>query len=115
MIRNFWKAGIALVVLTVGLSATAQAQYGLYNGGIGAGVYSRGVNYGGYSTYGYNNYRPYTTYYGGGGYNNYYGGGPVWHDTSHYHYHPGGFVPHRNHYHYVPGHYDLHRTGHYHW
>jgi len=111
MIRNFWKAGIALVVLTVGLAATAQAQigYGNFNGGIGAGVYSRGVNYGGYSTYNYNNYRPYTTYYGGGY------GGPVWHDTSHYHYQPGGYVPHRNHYHYVPGHYDLHRSGHYHW
>ncbi len=107
MIRHLWKAGIALVVLTIGLTATAQAQYGLYSNGIGAGVYSRGVNYGGYSTYRYNSYRPYTTYYGGGG--------PVWHDTSHLHYHPGGFVPHRNHYHYVPGHYDVHRTGHYHW
>ncbi len=36
----------------------------------------------------------------------------VWHDTSHYDYHPGGYVRHRNHYHYVPGHYDYHRTGH---
>jgi hypothetical protein len=109
MLRNFWKAGIAVVVLTIGLAATAEAQIGYrgnLNGGIGAGVYSRGVyNYGGYGNR-YNTYRPYNTYYGGG---------PVWHDTSHYHYHPGGFVPHRNHYHYVPGHYDLHRSGHYHW
>lgn len=40
---------------------------------------------------------------------------PVWHDTTHLDYHPGGLVPHRNHFHYVPGHYDVHRTGHYHW
>jgi hypothetical protein len=39
-------------------------------------------------------------------------GGHVWHDTSHYDYHPGGFVRHYDHYDYVPGHYDYHRTGH---
>ena len=38
----------------------------------------------------------------------------AWHDTSHYHYHPGYFQRHWNHYHYVPGHYHLHRSGHYH-
>jgi hypothetical protein len=63
----------------------------------------------------------------GGSYRSYYGGhgihhraysqghldrGHSWHDTSHYDYHPGGFVRHRNHYHYVPGHYDYHQTGH---
>ena len=36
-----------------------------------------------------------------------------WHDTSHYDYHPGGFVRHGNHYDYRPGHYDYHREGHY--
>ena len=57
-------------------------------------------------------------YYGGyrtaryGGYGDYYGGHSDWHDTSHYDYHPGEFVRHRNHYHYVPGHYDFHETGH---
>ena len=35
-----------------------------------------------------------------------------WHDTSHYDYHPGEYVRHRNHYHYVPGHYDFHQEGH---
>jgi hypothetical protein len=35
-----------------------------------------------------------------------------WHDTTHYDYHPGQYVPHYNHYDYVPGHYDLHRSGH---
>jgi len=39
---------------------------------------------------------------------------PVFHDTSHFDYVPGGFVPHGNHFHYVPGQYRLHRTGHYH-
>jgi hypothetical protein len=38
--------------------------------------------------------------------------GPVWHDTTHYDYHPGQVVPHGNHLDYVPGHYDLHRSGH---
>ena len=59
--------------------------------------------YGGYRTarYGYG--------YGGG---DCYGGRSVWHDTSHYDYHPGEVVRHRNHYHYVPGHYDFHETGH---
>lgn len=115
--RNLWKVGLAVAVLTVGLGTTAQAQYG-----IGAGVYSRGIPNFGNRSYGYNNYvQPRTTYYGGGGfgYNNYnynsYYRAPVYHDTTHYDFHPGGYVPHGNHYHYVPGHYDLHRTGHYHW
>jgi hypothetical protein len=46
------------------------------------------------------------------GYGDYYGGGHVWHDTSHYDYHPGEFIRHGNHYHYVPGHYDYHPQGH---
>jgi hypothetical protein len=51
-------------------------------------------------------------YYGGYG-GGYHGGHYDWHDTSHYDYHPGEFVRHRNHFHYVPGHYDYHETGHY--
>lgn len=38
----------------------------------------------------------------------------VWHDTSHYDYHPGSFRRHGNHLHFIPGHFDLHRTGHMH-
>ena len=52
--------------------------------------------------------------WGGGGW----GGGyrpPRYHDTSHLHYQPGGFVPHGNHYHYVPGQYYIHRQGHWHY
>jgi hypothetical protein len=61
-----------------------------------------------------------TSYYSGygGGYGSYYdscygGYGGGWHDTSHYDYHPGEVVRHRNHYHYVPGHYDYHQDGHF--
>lgn len=46
-----------------------------------------------------------------GGYHGY--SQPTWHDTSHYDYHPGYYVPHGNHLHYVPGHYDFHQSGHY--
>ena len=45
-------------------------------------------------------------------------GGHVWHDTSHWDYHPGGYVDHGDHLHYYPGHYDFHHAGHwdhYHW
>ena len=40
-------------------------------------------------------------------------GGHVWHDTSHWDYHPGRLVPHYDHYDYVPGHYHYHREGHF--
>ncbi len=123
MIRHLWKAGLTLVALTFVFGSAAQAQHGHHHGGIGQGVYSRGVNInGGYGNrgYGYNNYvQPRTSFYGniggiGFGYNNF-NRRPVYHDTTHYDYHPGGFVPHGNHYDYIPGHYDLHNTGHYHW
>ena len=43
------------------------------------------------------------------GHHSYYGHGRrVWHDTTHYDYHPGEWVRHGHHYHYIPGHYDLH-------
>ncbi len=102
MIRRLCKSAVLIVVLSIGLSAAAQAQYSLYA--------NRGGTFSGYNVP--RSATPRTTYYGGG-YNNFYRG-PVWHDTSHYHYHPGGFVPHGNHFHYIPGHYDLHRSGHWH-
>jgi hypothetical protein len=37
----------------------------------------------------------------------------VWHNTTHWDYHPGYYQRHFNHYHYVPGHFDLHRSGHF--
>jgi hypothetical protein len=58
--------------------------------------------------------------FGGHGpyYSNVYYGGHVWHDTSHWDYHPGGYVAHYDHFDYVPGHYHFQNTGHwdhYHW
>jgi hypothetical protein len=47
------------------------------------------------------------------GHGHYYG--PVWHDTSHWDYHPGHYVAHYDHFDYVPGHFDFHHTGHWHY
>jgi len=54
-------------------------------------------------------------YSGRSSYGSCYSPSPVWHDTSHYDYHPTQVIPHRNHYHVVPGHYDYHRSGHWHY
>lgn len=73
--------------------------------------FSFGSGYGGYG--GYGGYYGDSHYGHGHGYGYDYGRrGRVWHDTSHYDYHPGGFQRHYDHYHYVPGHYDFHRDGH---
>ncbi len=75
------------------------------------------IRFGSNAGYGYNNGYGYNrgysqNYYGGyGGYG--YNRSPrVYHDTSHYDYHPGQVVRHRNHLHSQPGHYDFHRSGH---
>lgn len=81
MFRNLLKVGALIVVLTLGMTASASAQH--YHGGHGHGGHNHGY--------------------------------PTWHNTSHLHYHPGGFQRHGNHFHYVPGHFDVHRTGHWHW
>ena len=119
-----------VTALAIGLigSATASAQgYGWMGGGYGHGGYGHG-GYGGYDCdYGYGGGYSglYSAGYGGyGGGLGYSGRGisvgigfgrpAVWHDTSHLHYHPGGYVRHRGHFDYVPGHYDVHRSGHWH-
>ena len=66
-----------------------------YRPGVSISVGRAGFNFG---------YSSYPSYYNR----------PYYHNTTHYDYHPGGVVRHRNHFHYVPGHYDLHRTGHWH-
>ena len=80
---------------------------------ISFGVGGRGSHYGhGHSNYGYNRVG-----YNRGYFNSCrpsYFSRSYYHDTSHYDYHPGEFVPHGDHYHYQPGHYDYHRTGHWH-
>jgi hypothetical protein len=109
----------------VGLGLIAGAPNRVDAGGFGVPVAHGGYNL---SPGPYGGYGPYTTYggYGGGGIAGYgklggygiypgYGGltgGAVWHDTSHFDYYPGGYVPHGNHLDYVPGHSAYHRDGH---
>lgn len=105
-------ASVVAVVLAFGTySAPAKADsFGIHVSGPGYHVdlgraHHRHAYYGGHRSLGYG-------FYG----NSCYGGGRTWHDTSHWDYHPGEFVRHRNHYHYVPGHLDYHHTGHWdHW
>jgi len=115
------KLGFVALAMAVGFSAfsgTAQAQYPGYGGCYSGNGFSIGFGRGTGSPYaagyasgygrGYSGYAAYPvaprTYYRA----------PVYHDTTHYDYHPGEHVRHGNHYHYQPGHYDLHRSGHWH-
>lgn len=88
--RNLVFAAVALLALGFTFATSSEAE-------------ARHCYYGGYGGYGYSGYPTWNTYYGGHSH---------WHDTSHLHYHPGGFERHGNHFHYRPGHWDVHRTGH---
>jgi hypothetical protein len=90
MFRNLLKVGALLIVLTLGMAATASAH----------------EPHGGHNHGGHNH---------GGGISIGWGGYPTFHNTSHYHYHPATLQQHGNHFHVIPGHYDLHQTGHWHW
>ncbi|MFV0445827.1 MAG: hypothetical protein ACK5Q5_19795 [Planctomycetaceae bacterium] len=100
-------------------TAAALAAFGenTADAGCGYGYTGRFGNYGGYSRYTSNYfYRP--TPFAGHIHHNVnpntatWGGGHLhWHDTSHYDYQPGGFVPHGNHY--QPGGYIYHQDGHF--
>lgn len=105
----------AAALLTVG-AGTSEADHGIVGGvyGRGHGHYShhRGF-YEGPRIY----FGRYSSGYRGGFYGGFHGrhghhGHHHWHDTSHWDYHPGGFVPHYDHYDYVPGHWDWHQEGH---
>lgn len=109
-IKGFGVA-IAAIVLASFTAGSAQAQcgygdYGYYGGGSG---FSMQIGNAGFSSF--NRVPIYDTHY----HRPVYSHGPVWHDTSHYHYHGPSAVRHRNHYHVVPGHYHLHRSGHWDW
>ena len=100
--------GMFLVLGTFTTPASADG-FALHLGGPGYHVDIGRPHYSYYNV----GYGGYDSCYRGGYYSAYGGyGGGVWHDTSHYDYHPGEFVRHRNHYHYVPGHYDFHEDGH---
>lgn len=107
-----WLGAAILVACGLGSESNETKAQGIHFGagpvhvdiGNPHGGWYRG-NYGGY----HGHYDRHSTYHQG-----HWGGSHYWHDTSHWDYHPGSFVRHRNHYHYVPGHYDLHRDGHWH-
>jgi len=97
MIKNVLVVCVVLIGSLVLLTASVEA----------------GGRCGGYSpqpAYGYSNY--YGGFHNNWSHQNYGHSHNVWHNTSHYDYHPGYLQPHRNHFHYVPGHYDYHQTGH---
>lgn len=88
-----------------GFSISVGRGYGGYGGYYGAPL----AGYGRLGGYGFTN--TYGSRFVGRGYG--YGRGTsVWHDTSHYDYYPGRYVPHGNHFDYVPGHYHWHNDGH---
>jgi hypothetical protein len=112
----------AMVCLAAGAGA-AEAGHGIVGGVYGRVGYGRASNpshysynrgfYGGprvYSSYGSRGLPG--IYYGRHGQGHHGHGGHYWHDTSHFDYHPGGFVPHYDHYDYIPPHYDWHQEGH---
>jgi hypothetical protein len=111
MKRLMVLTGIVAVVVafsTFGSPARA-GDFGIHLAGPGYHVDLGRAHYGGGYYDGYRGYRSVGYGYPG---RDCYRGYKVWHDTSHYDYHPGEFVRHRNHFHYVPGHYDYHETGH---
>jgi hypothetical protein len=120
MFRNLLTAGALLIALTFGMTATASA-HGPNGGHNYVGKKHGNHNYVGHNHGGHNHggYK-YGAYKQGGsisfgGVNIGWGGYPTYHDTTHLHYHQGGYQQHGNHFHYVPGHYDVHQSGHYHW
>ena len=106
------------LVASVPEPADAQIRVQFGNGGVtwGSGSGWNSGYYGGRNYYSDRNYYSGTRYSNRGWNDGYYGRsrGNVWHDTSHYDYHPTTVVPHGDHYDVIPGHYDYHRTGHWH-
>ena len=95
--KTFALTFTAAISLALGGTSEADA------GGCRRGGFYGGWG-GGFGGHIHHNVNPYTATWGGGHLH--------WHDTSHLHYQPGGFVPHGNHFHYQPGGYYLHQTGH---
>lgn len=117
MIRGMAVAVVAMTAFALTTESANAQYYGHHGHRVQRGPSCYG---GGFSHY---SYRPGLSISLGTGYGSGIGFGysnrmlysrPVYHNTTHYDYHPGGYIRHRNHLHYVPGHYDLHRTGHWH-
>ena len=100
--KRFFIASVAVIGMLLVGGNTSEAGGIRLSFGTGRGYHGGYGHHGyGYRSRGFNRYPTYRA--------------PRWHDTSHYDYHPGGYVPHGNHLHYVPGHYDFHQTGHFHY
>ncbi|TWU29431.1 hypothetical protein [Bythopirellula polymerisocia] len=101
--KSVMLIGAVLVTSYVAGYASEANGQGLYIS-VGQSRHHGGWNDGNYRGFYGNNYRVHHP--------GHWGGGHFYHDTSHYDYHPGGYVRHYNHFDYVPGHYDYHQTGH---
>lgn len=105
------KKFLILAVLAVGAMTATNAFAGDHHGH---------SHRGGRGFVGANSYHNHGSQYQYGGWGNGWGVGIGWmqpqvyHDTSHWDYHPPTYYRHGNHYHYQPGHYDFHQTGHWH-
>jgi hypothetical protein len=107
--KRFILGCAAVVVMAVAGTNSAQAggiRFSYGSGGHYHGGHIRGYGHGGHVHGGRFGLYPNVGLYPRGG---------LWHDTSHWDYHPAQVVPHGNHLHIVPGHYDYHQTGHWHW
>lgn len=92
-----------------GFGVTVAHGYAGYPGPYGGyGPYSSYGGYGGGTIAGFGRLGGYGLYGGYGGLT----GGAVWHDTSHFDYYPGSYVPHGDHLDYIPGHSAFHQDGH---
>jgi hypothetical protein len=119
------RRGIAIAAACIVLvgAASAEAGNGIVGGFYGHTNHGRHYSYNrgfyGGPSFGYSAGRYHSGYRGG-----YYGGHigyghghhghghHRWHDTSHWDYHPGGYVRHYDHYDYAPPHDDWHQEGH---
>ncbi|MEZ6061247.1 MAG: hypothetical protein R3C19_12855 [Planctomycetaceae bacterium] len=90
----------ACAALAMGILGADDASAQYYRGGYGIGYSSPGFSIG------INTGRGYGGNFGYGRTTR------VWHNTSHYDFHPTTVYRHGNHYHVQPAHYDFHQTGH---
>ncbi|MCA9231032.1 MAG: hypothetical protein KDA57_10290 [Planctomycetales bacterium] len=97
----------AVAMLSVDM-ATAEAAHGFRGFGIHLGGPNVHLDIG--NPHGY---RSHQARYPGIGHSYFHGPSPhVWHNTSHFDYHPPEHIWHGNHFDYFPGHFDYHETGH---
>src|SRR5688500_115038 len=95
----------ALALVGAGSSSASAGDFAIHFAGRGFHV-DIGDRHGHHGHHrGHRSHRSFHRGHGHHGYHGWGGGGHVWHDTSHWDYHPGELVPHYDHYHYIPSHY----------